>query len=192
MTIGGGGDDVARLTEVYEVHAPAVTAYVLRRAPAADAPDVVAETFMVAWRRRDVLPYEPETLPWLYGVARRVLANQRRGAQRRSELSDRLRDGLAGHGIDPPSLDDVEDLHRVARAMKALPDDDKEILRLASWEDLRPAEIATVLGIGTGAVRQRLHRARKRLKDKLDKDESTPFHLVTSREERQCSTNSKN
>ncbi|MEM9133131.1 MAG: sigma-70 family RNA polymerase sigma factor [Actinomycetota bacterium] len=192
MTIGGGDGDVDRLTEVYEAHASAVAAYVLRRAPAADAPDAVAETFMVAWRRRDVLPPEPDTLPWLYGVARRVVANQRRSDRRRSELSDRLRAGFVGHGIDPPSLDEIEDLHRVARAMKALSDDDAEILRLASWEELRPAEIATALGIGTGAVRQRLHRARRRLRDKLDEDESTPFHFTTRREERRCSTNSTN
>lgn len=189
----GGGDDVDRLTEVYEAHAPAVAAYVLRRAPAADAPDAVAETFMVAWRRRDVLPHEPDTLPWLYGVARRVLANQRRGRTRRNELSDRLTDTFVTRGIDPPSLDDVEDLHRVARAMKALSEDDAEILRLVSWEELTPAEIAAVFDIGTGAVRQRLHRARRRLRDQLDQDDSTPFYLTGHREEhRRCSTKSKN
>ena len=67
-------------------------AYVLRRVERAeDAGDVVAETFLVAWRRMDKVPAGDEARLWLYGVARRQLANQRRGELRRSRLADRLR-----------------------------------------------------------------------------------------------------
>lgn len=173
-----------RVTRVYEQHAPAVAAYVLRRSPVSDAPDVVAETFLVAWRRRDVMPPEPDTLPWLYGVARNVLANQRRGHRRRSRLSDKLTSLFIEHDVDPPSIDQAEEFSRVARAMRELSEDDAEVLRLASWEALTPSEIATVLELAPGSARQRLHRARRRLRAQLDldDDDATQRLLTNTRE----------
>ena len=87
------GDADLVVTRVYERYAADIAAYALRRSAAADAADVVADTFLVAWRRRGDIPAEPKTLPWLYGVARRVLANQRRSRNRRTRLHDRLRPG---------------------------------------------------------------------------------------------------
>ncbi len=74
---------------LFEAHYRDVLRYVLRRAPLASAEDVLAETFLVAWRRSEQIPDDP--LPWLLGVARRVLANQRRGELRRDALLGRLR-----------------------------------------------------------------------------------------------------
>ena len=139
-------------------------AYVLRRVERAeDAADVVAETFLVAWRRLDRVPAGDEAPLWLYGVARRQLANQRRGELRRSRLARRLRAELpvAVGGARGP-----ED-HRVAAvraALARLREEDREILRLSSWEGLAPSEIATVLGVPGVTVRSRLHRARMRLR----------------------------
>jgi RNA polymerase sigma-70 factor (ECF subfamily) len=81
---------------LYGEHAPAVKAYILRRAQASVADDLVAEVFMVCWRRLDELPAEP--LPWLLGVARRVLSTQRRGERRRVALHRRLAEGGAAVG----------------------------------------------------------------------------------------------
>jgi len=61
---------------------------VLRRVNPSTADDVVAEVFVVCWRRLDEVPVDP--LPWLLGVARRVLSTQRRGERRRGALRDRL------------------------------------------------------------------------------------------------------
>lgn len=178
--MGGGGRRRAEdeLTLIYQRHAAAVAAYVLRRTDASDAPDVVAEAFLVAWRRRDIVPDEPETLPWLYGVARNVLANQRRGQRRRSQLAERLATMLVDHAVDPPSVEETEEFSRVARALRNLPADDAEVLRLASWEALSPAEIATVLDLPPGTARQRLHRARRRLRATLAEEPDGPERVL--------------
>ncbi len=85
-----------RFELLYAKHAPAVKAYVLRRADASTADDVVAEVFVVCWRRFEEIPVDP--LPWLLGVARRVLSTQRRGERRRGALHDRLAQ-TAGHSV---------------------------------------------------------------------------------------------
>ncbi len=85
-----------RFELLYAKHAPAVKAYVLRRADASSADDVVAEVFVVCWRRFEEVPVYP--LPWLLGVARRVLSTQRRGERRRGALHERLA-GQVGEGM---------------------------------------------------------------------------------------------
>jgi RNA polymerase sigma factor (sigma-70 family) len=122
----------------------------------------VAETFLTAWRRLGDVPAEPR--PWLLGVARRVLANQRRGARRRVGLAERLCHELAAQPLTPPSDADLA----VRRALSRLSDEDREVLLLSGWEGLTPGEIATVIGVRAVTVRSRLHRARRRLRVELD------------------------
>lgn len=154
-------DDRRSFEALFEQHHRAVLAYCLRRTRnPVDAEDATAETFAIAWRRRLDLP--EATLPWLYGTARRVLANQRRGAGRWAGLLERLR-------LQPP--------HRVLEsaagagagaaidALESLRLDDQELLRLVAWEDLGHAEIAAILGISANAVAIRVHRARRRYAD---------------------------
>jgi RNA polymerase sigma-70 factor (ECF subfamily) len=146
---------------MFEQHYGHVLAYARRRcAEPADADDVVAETFTIAWRRVRDIPDEP--LPWLYGVARRVLANQRRGRQRWLALLDRLRREPAD--VPTPPADGGE---RVRAAMARLRPQDQEVLRLAAWEGLTHAEVATVLGVSANAAAIRLHRARRHLAAEL-------------------------
>ena len=145
----------ARFESIFERHQRAVLAYALRRARStADAEDVAAETFLIAWRRLDDVP--AEALPWLYGVARRVLANQRRGTDRRLRLLSRLRHDQHG---DPAAASGEP---RAISALNRLNADDQELLRLVAWEELSHAEIAAVFGISINAVAIRLHRARQR------------------------------
>jgi len=155
-----------RFEAIYETHYPAVLSYVRRRTDSPDdAADVIAETFTTAWRRVDDVPAGDEARLWLYGVARRVLANQRRGETRRSALADRLRRELAES--DPAAS--IEHDHREIRAAFArLSPDDRELLSLVGWEGLATEEIATVLGCSRANVRLRLHRARKRLARELE------------------------
>lgn len=171
-----GVDVNERVTRVYERHAGAIAAYALRRAAAADAADVVADTFLVVWRRHDEIPEEPSTLPWLYGVARRVLANQRRSRDRRTRLHDRLRTEFVEFDTRGGRMEDTERFRRVAAAMNQLSDDDAELLRLTAWEGLSPTELATTMHLEPSAVRQRLRRARQRLRHRLASDEGHIEH----------------
>ncbi|MDQ1436694.1 MAG: hypothetical protein QOK43_323 [Acidimicrobiaceae bacterium] len=141
---------------LYARFADHVFRYAVRRsANEADAEDVLAETFAVCWRRLGDVPAGKE-LPWLYGVARRVLANQRRSSGRLDRLRARLQSeqivGRSGTAEDGMALD----------VLDRLPEGDQEVLRLALWEGLAPSEIAVVLGVTENAVYIRLHRARQR------------------------------
>jgi len=106
-----------RFTDLFDrTHGPLLAYAVRRVADPADAADVVAETFVVAWRRLDDVPTGQAARPWLFGVARRVLANHYRGERRRLALADRLREqvveAVPAHEPDDPVL---------LRAMDALP-----------------------------------------------------------------------
>jgi RNA polymerase sigma-70 factor (ECF subfamily) len=153
-----------RFSALFERTHPALLGYAVRRvADPADAADVVAETYLVAWRRLDDVPGGDEARPWLFGVARRVLANHYRGERRRLALADRLRDSLheavPGPYLHEPSL--------VERAVERLGDDDRELLRLVAWEELAREEIAVAMGLSRATVRVRLHRARTRLRQAM-------------------------
>lgn len=142
--------------ELYAEFGARVLAYSSRRTRSlADAEDVAAETFVVAWRRLDDAP--ANVLPWLYGIARRTLANQRRANQRRISLLARL----ALHRSAPPMETTPTD-NPALEALARMRPDDQELLRLVAWEGLDHAEISSVIGISVNAVAIRLHRARQR------------------------------
>jgi len=166
--------DRERFELLFDRHRRAVLGYALRRVEQpADAADVLAETFLVAWRRLDDVPAGSAALPWLLAVARRVLANHRRSARRRGGLAERLRGELTAavprHGAIPAP--DGE-RGRLAAALARLPEADRELVLLVGWEQLEPAQIAIVLGIPAETVRTRLHRARARLREALAADEA--------------------
>jgi len=150
----------ARFEELFARTRSALMGYAVRRVgDPADAADVVAETYLVAWRRLDEVPPGEETRLWLFGVARRVLANHQRGERRRLALADRLREDLSGWSPEPSS----READAVGRAMRRLSADDRELLTLVAWEGLSRDEVAVALGVTRAVVRLRLHRARGRL-----------------------------
>ena len=154
-----------RFEAVYAAHRGPILGYVLRRTGNPDdAADVIAETFLTAWRRLDDIPRDPEVRLWLYGVARRVLANHHRGERRRSALADRLRSDLAA-GYRPPELDGEQ--AQITEAFRRLPAADRELLALSAWEGLDYGQIGVVLRCSRNAVRIRLFRARKRFAAEL-------------------------
>ena len=137
----------------------ALLAYLSRRAPADDAPDLLAEVYLVAWRRRADLPAGDERRLWLYGVARRLLAEHHRTEWKRTDAD--VGAGAAG-GPEGLSEDDQRG-EAVRHALESLSDLDRELVTLTTWEGLSPADAARVVGITAGTARVRLHRARGRL-----------------------------
>lgn len=160
-------DRHARFIEIYESYSGLILAYAAARTTdSADVADIVAETFSVAWRRIDDVPAGDEARPWLYGVARKVLANHHRGSRRRRRLDDRIAAQVA-NVVDPATAVDGPDRDAIAAAFARLSDRDRELLALVGWEQLDRDEIATVIGINRSTVRVRLHRARKRFESAL-------------------------
>ena len=173
----------AHFREVYQQHYGAILAYALRRCrDHTDAQDVAAETFLVAWRRLDAVPDGDESLPWLYGVARRVLANHRRGKRRRDRLSSRLQ-SLPHQDceIEPRALASDAAVQALS-ALSRLHPRDQEVLRLAAWEGLSHAQMASVLGWSENASAIRLHRARQRLAKGFEKESVAPGHETDSKQ----------
>ncbi len=145
-----------------------ILAYALRRTNAADAEDVVAETFAVAWRRFDAIPSDP--LPWLYGVARRTLANSRRSWRRRIRLGSRLAASLRPAAwVDRDPAEQLGEADVMRGALRALKERDREALMLVAWEGLANQQAAAVMGVSPDAFAVRLHRARRRLQAEIDR-----------------------
>ena len=162
VTIGTeAGDDVQHFTALYREHHRRVRDFAQRRVGTDLAQEVVAETFLVAWRRLDDIPAVP--IPWLYRVALYEIANLRRRQAKAVRLHDALRQGAEGPAGEDEADDVTELAHAVASAFANLKPRDQEILRLAAWEQLSSSEGAAVLRCSVPAYRMRLHRARVRL-----------------------------
>lgn len=166
-----------RFRLIYAENFEALLAYALRRvAQPADAADVVAETFLVAWRRCAEIPPENEARLWLYGVARHVLANHHRGGIRRERLGLRLRQRLSAVAPDPGR--EVPERLALTQALARLGSLDREVLQLTVWEGLEPREAAAVLEVSPAVVRTRLSRARARLRELIGDDPAPSGHVL--------------
>jgi RNA polymerase sigma-70 factor (ECF subfamily) len=160
----------AQMDALFTSHAADVYAFALRRTSRSAAQDAVSETFLVAWRRLDSVPETPK--PWLLGVARRVLANQRRADRRQIALRTRM-------GSPPPNATEHDTAEladsavphsdsTVLSALAALPAAERDAITLIAWDGLSADEAATVLGCSRAAFYVRVHRARRRLASALD------------------------
>ncbi len=145
--------------------------FLARRTDPSTADDVLAETLLVCWRRLDEVP-EP-ALPWAYGVARNCLANAQRSVRRQQRVAAKLAVVDPPREVADPGGPRDDSLHE---ALGRLRDEDAELLRLWAWEQLTPAEIATVLDVTPNAVSVRLHRAREKLRDEIGKVEAGAGH----------------
>jgi RNA polymerase sigma-70 factor (ECF subfamily) len=148
------GMEVSEFEQMYARHAPAISAFALRRTRDEQAAEeVVSETFLIAWRRSNELQGDP--LPWLYGVARRVLAGQARTRRR-----DPVELNVDVAAPEDRSLERAELISAVLR----LPELERDALLLTVWEGLDQRACATALGCSRVAVALRLRRARARLR----------------------------
>jgi RNA polymerase sigma-70 factor, ECF subfamily len=145
-----------------------VLGYAIRRTDDRQAAeDAVSETFLIAWRRFDSVP--ADALPWLLGVARKVLANQRRAAGRRAPGGPIVPlDAVADPDPRAAVADLVADRQAFADAFAALGPGDREVLALVNWDGLAPGEAAKVLDCTPATFYLRLHRARRRLLKELE------------------------
>lgn len=158
-----------RFDLVYDRHYRDVLAYCLRRADPADARAAANQVMEIAWRKIDELPAGDETLPWLFGAARKVLSHHWRGMRRRRRLEIELRAQRSRSQVDPGQVVVMrEELERVLEASSLLNERDQEILRLAGWEGLSHRQIAKILNCSVASVDQRFHRAKRRLAEKYD------------------------
>jgi RNA polymerase sigma-70 factor (ECF subfamily) len=162
------------LEEMVDAYATDVRRYLYRRLmgsadPASTADDLTADVLVVAWRRRGDVPHGAE-LPWLYAVARRVLANHRRRPQ--DVLIAALGELDAIDEADPGEI--VTDNAALGDAWRAISSRDREVLRLVAWEGLSGAQLATALGISEGGAAAALSRARSRFVESLAGVQGTP------------------
>ncbi|WP_354697373.1 sigma-70 family RNA polymerase sigma factor [Paraconexibacter sp. AEG42_29] len=167
---------MASAEDLYQAHAVAVRAYALRRSSPADADDACAEVWAIVCRRPERVP--EDAAPWLFGTARRVLANQRRGHRRLAALRERMARDVPAD-IDPPAIPGD---HALAAALAALSPSDRELLMLIAWEELTPAQAAAALGLRTGTLAVRLHRARTRLSAELAGRPDSSHRTLTAAE----------
>jgi RNA polymerase sigma factor (sigma-70 family) len=157
-------------TAMYRAHYPDVLRFVRRRAHPSAVDDIVAETFLVAWRRRLELPADPR--PWLFRTARNAVFNAHRGAGRQAALAVRIADAHPGDGYDP--ISPVENRLEWVAAWRRLTPADQEVLALHVWEELDGRAAATVLGCTRAGYSMRLSRARKRLEAALTEQDANP------------------
>ena len=154
-------------TSLYHDTYRMLLAYARRRVDEQTADEVVAEVFLVAWRRRDEVPEDFERA-WLFGVARNTILTASRAARRRNALNGKL-----CNVARPPAWSDgcneaSDRTDALLPALRSLREEEREILMLVAWEGLSHTEIGEALGISPNAVAIRVHRARKRLADQID------------------------
>ena len=144
--------------------------YLGRRAQQADASELLNDSLLVIWRRLDHVPLD-DPLPWSYGVAKRCLANHRRGAQRRLRLVGRVIDRAPSDSFASRQPSPEFDNPQLERALAELDESDRELVRLWAWEHLEPQEIAVVLDTTPNAVSLRLTRAKKKIMSSMERQD---------------------
>lgn len=158
-------DRTARFERLYATTFPEIAGYVRRRCAGAEADDVLAQVFTVAWRRLDHIPSPPQDRLWMFGVARKTLADAERSARRRWRLGMMLATEAFVSGQAGPSPDPAAE--HVTDALATLRPADREALRLVLWDALSHAEAAEVLGCSANAFEIRYRRARAAVRDQL-------------------------
>ena len=162
-------EEPARFGEIFDRHAAVVLGYLARRLGPDPAEGILAECFRIAFERR--ASFDPEATsarPWLFGIASNLLRKHRRSEARRLRATARLLQEQAAplpvEAGTVSQLDRKELWPRVADAISALPEHEREALLLFAWEELPYQEVAQTLGVKVGTVRSRIHRARERLR----------------------------
>ena len=149
-----------RFAALFGRHHRQVYAYAVSRAGRDLADDIVSDTFLVAWRRLDAVPDDP--LPWLLGVARKVVLERHRDAARQLSLV-----AQASAPVEGDVAVAVAERAATLAALDALGTADRELLTLVGWHGLAAREAAQVVGCATATFLVRLHRARRRFEHAL-------------------------
>jgi RNA polymerase sigma-70 factor (ECF subfamily) len=155
-----------RFERIFHEEYGAVLAYAVMRADLELAKDAAAQTFLVAWRRREELPDPPRA--WLLGVTRRTLADLRRSRNRQEALRSRLAGVEGTSGKESEAFETATEREVVGLALDRLPDSDAELLRLVYWDGLSCRQAADSLSCSVTALKVRLHRARHRFQREIE------------------------
>lgn len=162
-------DRADNFSAFYNIVYPELLRFVQRRTHSDHAEDVVADAFLVVWRRFEEMPGPHEDArAWIFGITRNILLNQQRSEQRRLALGVRVLDPTVWAGSEDAGPDGVVSRVDLARAWRLLSQVHQEVLALSVLEDLRAPQAAAVLGISPVAFRLRLSRARRALRLHLD------------------------
>lgn len=165
----------ARFGELFDRHADEIYRFVARRLGPDVAADLVADVFLIAFRRRARFdPARALARPWLYGIAVNVIRGHRRAETRRlralaraprtsavtdgEPFEERVADRVSAQRLGPD----------LARALGRLSEGERDLLLLVAWGDLSLNQAAAALGIPPGTARSRLHRLRAKLRKHLD------------------------
>jgi RNA polymerase sigma-70 factor (ECF subfamily) len=165
-------DPEAAYRELFRATYDDLLLFVERRTHLALAEDVVAEVFLVAWRRfADVPTSRDEARAWLFTVAFHALRNRQRSDRRQQSLALRIL-----REPDPRAVEADQAAARLdlVRAWKHLSVDDQQVLTLTVFEDLNGAQAAAVLGVTRTTFSVRLMRARRRLRRHLSHEAVPP------------------
>jgi RNA polymerase sigma factor (sigma-70 family) len=162
-------DDPDRFTEIFERHFDAIYAFIVRRLGREIADDVGAAVFVEAFAARTRFEVDrPDARPWLYGIATNLIRRHRRSETRRLRAHARSEPASDGEPIDIEARLDAAALGpRLASALRALADNDRDALLLFAWAGLSYDDIAIATGVPVGTVRSRIHRARHKLRAEL-------------------------
>jgi RNA polymerase sigma factor (sigma-70 family) len=157
---------------IYDRHGATLLRFLGRRAGAGVAEGLLGELFRVAFERRKTFDASrASALPWLYGIGSNLLLKHRRGEARRLRANARMAAGVeADRRASAAAIDARVLFPRVADAIEALPDDEREALLLFAWEELSYQSVADALEVPIGTVRSRLNRARARLRELLERN----------------------
>jgi RNA polymerase sigma-70 factor (ECF subfamily) len=159
---------VATFEAMYASHVRDILAYCLRRTSHAEAHDATAEVFAVAWRRMTDMPADPETLPWLFGVAANVLKNQGRSSRRARNLTGKIGSQAVEFQPGPETqLVRRAEYEEVHRAIDSLKPKYRDVLKLVEWEELPREQVAEMLSVSRATIDQRIHRAYQQLERRL-------------------------
>jgi RNA polymerase sigma-70 factor, ECF subfamily len=167
VTRSRGGDvRPAEFERLYTARYAEIAGYVRRRVPEADADDVIAHAFTVAWRKFAQVPPPPDDRLWLFGVARNSVAEHDRSRQRRLRLHVRLaQDAVTAASSARGAANSDPRYEPVLTAISSLPPAEREALQLVLWEELTHAEAASVVACSVNAFELRYRRARNVVRD---------------------------
>jgi RNA polymerase sigma-70 factor (ECF subfamily) len=174
--IGRSLDEPEAFGLIYDRHAATVLRFLGRRVAAEAAEGLIGELFRIAFERRKTFDASRvSALPWLYGIGSNLLLKHRRAEARRLRASARMATGHEEASGRPgaTALDARLLFPRVADAIEALPDDERQALLLFAWEELSYQGVAEALELPIGTVRSRLNRARARLRELLEPNGKT-------------------
>ncbi|WP_156046089.1 RNA polymerase sigma factor [Herbidospora cretacea] len=149
--------DESGFTSMFQQHYESVLRYAWRRVGPADAADIAAETFKIAWEKYDRVPRD-QPLPWLYATARNLALNLIRRTHRRDALTTLVT------GTEEDHAAEVATRQAALAALNGLSESDRELVLLMSWEELDLAQAAKVVGCSKATAAMRVHRLRRRLR----------------------------